>query len=213
MGKNRLEDLAKIMAPILKKNRDAYLAPAKEEIDIVGMEAADAEIYFLADVILSSKDVAAALRTLASMNDEEIEKRAERERVRLEAHQQKMQAEEKAAADRRATEASAAKEAKRLAEEKAAERELLANSIADAIAARLPAKPYAEYQDYTVVQRTGMDEWVLRIPVAKAMSQGWVPVGGVHVLFNSKMTKALYSQAMALPADKPKSTLGTRDTF
>lgn len=214
MSASRLMDLVKIMAPILKKNRDSYLVAAKEEIDVVGMEATDQEIYFLADIIRSSNDIASALATLSLVNEEDFGERAGREKTRLDAHQQKMKAEEKATADRRAAEAYAAKEAKRIAEEKAIERELLARSIADAIASALPPKPlYAEYQDYTVVQRAGMHEWVLRIPVAKAMSQGWVPVGGVHVLFNTNMDQALYSQAMALPADKPKSTLATRDTF
>lgn len=214
MSASRFGDLVKIMAPILKKNSNAYLVSAKAEIDIIGMEATDQEVYFLADIILSSSDIGSALETLASVSERDIEVRAEREKARLDAYQEKEKAEEKAAADRRVAAASAAKEAKRIAEEKTAERELLANAIADAIAARIPAKPiYTEYQDYTIVQRTGMDEWVLRIPVAKAMSQGWVPVGGVHVLFNTNMNKALYSQAMALPVDKPKSSLLPKDTF
>ena len=214
MGQNRLGDLLKILAPILKRNRDGYLISAKEEIDIVGIEATDQEVYFVADIIHSSSDIGSALATLASVNDGDVEARAAREKARLEAYQQKVKTKEKAASDLRLAEASAAKEAKRVAEEKAAERALLANAIADAIAVRFPSKPLqTEFQDYTVVQRTGMHEWVLRSPVAKAMSQGWVPVGGVHVLFNNNMNEALYSQAMALPADKPKSSLSLKDTF
>jgi hypothetical protein len=210
----RLGDLVKILAPILKKNRDGYLLAAKEEIDIIGMEATDQEVYFLADILLSSSDIGDALVTLASVNDGNIKERAERENARLEGNKQKVNAEAKAAADRRLTENLAAEEAKRIADEKTTERDLLANSIANALAAVLPPKQlYAEYRDYTVVQRSGSHEWVLRIPVAKAMSQGWVPVGGVHVLFNTNMHTALYSQAMALPADKPKSSLGYEDTF
>ena len=211
---SRLRDLVKILAPILKKNRDGYLLAAKEEIDIIGMEATDQEVYFLADILLSSSDIGDALVTLASVNDGNIKERAERENARLEGNKQKVNAEAKAAADRRLTETLAAEEAKRIAEEKTTERDLLANSIANALAAVLPPKQlYAEYRDYTVVQRSGSHEWVLRIAVAKAMSQGWVPVGGVHVLFNTNMHTALYSQAMALPADKPKSPLGYEDTF
>lgn len=214
MGENRLSDLVKVLAPILKKKRDGYLISAKEEIDIVGIDATDQEVYFAADIILSSSDIPSALAALASVNDGDVEARAAREKARLEACQQKVKAEEKAAADLRAAEASAAKEAKRVAEERVSERALLANAIADAIAARFPLKPsQTEFQDYTVVQRAGMHEWVLRTPVAKAMSQGWVPVGGVHVLFNTNMNEALYSQAMALPVDKPKSSLAARDTY
>lgn len=211
---SRLRDLVKIIAPILKKNRNGYLLSAKEEIDIIGMEATDQEVYFLADILLSSSDIGDALVTLASVNDGDIEVRAQRENARLVAYQQKVKVEAKAAADRRVAEALAAEETKRIAEEKTTERELLAHSIANALAAVLPAKQlYAEYRDYTVVQRSGSHEWVLRVPVAKAMSQGWVPVGGVHVLFNTNMHTALYSQAMALPADKPKSPLAYDDAF
>jgi hypothetical protein len=214
MSASRLRDLVKIMAPILKKNGNAYLASTKEEIDIVGIEATDQEVHFVADIILSSSDIGSALATLSSVDDGDVEARAAKEEARLEAYQRKVKAEEKAASDLRVAEASAAKEAKRVAEERATDRALLANAIADAIAARPPSRPlHVEYQDYTIVQRTGMHEWVLRSPVAKAMSQGWVPVGGVHVLFNTNMNEALYSQAMALPSDKPKSSLSPTGTF
>jgi hypothetical protein len=214
MGNNRLSDLVKILGPILRKNRDGYLVSAKEQIEIVGIDATDQELYLAADIILSSSDIASALTALGSVNDADIEARAAREQARLEACKQKVKSEEKAAEDLQASAAAAAKEAKRVAEERAAERVLLANAIADAISSKfLPKVVKTEFQDYTVVQRTGMHEWVLRAPVAKAMSQGWVPVGGVDVLFNTNMNEALYSQAMALPADKPKSSLAARDTF
>lgn len=214
MSRSRLGDLVKIIAPILKKNRDGYLVSVKEEIVVVGMEATDQEIYFLADIICSSSDIVSALATLATLNEKDFGERAAREKARLDVHQQKVKAKEKVDSDRRAAEAYAAKEAKRIAEAKATERDLLARSIAEALSAAIPPKSlYTEYQDYTVVQRSGLHEWVLRYPVANAMSQGWVPVGGVHVLYNTNMNQALYSQAMALPADKPKSSLGNKDTF
>ena len=214
MSANRLGDLAKIMAPILKKNSGSYLVSAKKEIDIVGMEATDQEVYFLADIILSSSDIGSALVALASVNDAEIEVRAEREKARLAAYQEKVKAEEKAAADRRVAEASAAKEAKRIAEEQAAERKLLAETISNALASALTNNPsYTEYQDYTVVSRVGVDQWILRRPVREAMLQGWVPVGGIQILSHKGVSKFLFSQAMALPADKPKSTLAPQDSF
>ena len=214
MSASRLGDLVKILAPILKKNSGGYLVSAKEEIDIVGMEATDQEVYFLADIILTSSDIGSALVTLASVNDAEIEVRAEREKARLAAYQEKVKTEEKAAADRRVAEASAAKEAKRIAEEQAAERKLLAETISNALASALSTNPsYTEYQDYTVVSRVGVDQWILRRPVREAMLQGWIPVGGVHILGHAGLAEMLFSQAMALPANKAKSSLAAKDSF
>ena len=214
MSARRLGDLVKIMAPILKKNSSDYFLSAKEEIDIVGMEATDQEVYFLADIILSSSDIGSALVAIASVNDGEIEVRAAREKLRLSAYQEKLKAEEKAAADRRVAEASAAKEAKRIAEEQAAERTRLAETISNALASALSTNPsYTEYQDYTVVSRVGVDQWVLRRPVREAMLQGWIPVGGVHILGHAGLAEMLFSQAMALPANKSKSSLAAKDSF
>jgi hypothetical protein len=214
MDENRLSDLVKILAPILKKNRDGYLISAKEEIDIVSMKATDQEIYFLADIILSSSDIASALVTLSSVNDGDIGELAGREKARLDAYQLKVKRDEKAASDRRVAEASAVKEVKRIAEEQAVERKLLAETISNALAAALSSSSnYTEYQDYTVVSRVGVDQWILRRPVREAMLQGWVPVGGIQILSHTGVSKFLFSQAMALPADKPKSTLTPQDSF
>lgn len=214
MASNRLEDLLKIMAPILKKNSNSYLASANEEIQTLGMEATDQEIYFLADIIFSSDNIKNALKKIASVKDGDIEKQAVKEMARLASYQQKMKEEEKAAADRRVAEASAAKEAKKIAEEQLAERKLLAETISNALSSALSANPsYTEYQDYTVVSRVGVDDWILRRPVREAMLQGWVPVGGVHIISHKGLDKMLFSQAMALPANKPKSSLGGTDSF
>jgi len=125
-----------------------------------------------------------------------------------------VKAEEKAAADRRVAEALAAKEAKRIAEEQAAERKLLAETISNALASALSTSPsYTEYQDYTVVSRVGVDQWILRRPMREAMLQGWVPVGGVHILGHAGLSEMLFSQAMALPASKAKSSLAPKDSF
>jgi hypothetical protein len=211
---SRLGDLVKIIAPILKKNRDGYLLSAKEEIDIIGMEATDQEVYFLADILLSSSDIGDALVTLSSVNDGDIEERAEREKARLVAYEQKVNADAKAAADRRVAEASAAKETKRIAEEQAVERKLLAEEISNSLASALATNPsYTEYQDYTVVSRVAVDQWTLRRPVREAMMQGWIPVGGVHIVSHVGLDKFLFSQAMALPANKPKSSLAPKDSF
>jgi hypothetical protein len=214
MSTSRLGDLVKIIAPILKKKPYGYLLSAKEEIDIVGMEATDQEIYFLADIILSSSNIGGALVTLASVNDEDIEERGKREKSRLADYEQKVKAEEKAAAGRREAEASTAKETKRIAEERAVERKLLAETISDALASALLTNPsYTEYQDYTVISRVGRDQYMLRRPVREAMLQGWIPVGGVDVLGHAGLGEMLFSQAMALPANKPKSSLAPRDSF
>jgi hypothetical protein len=214
MGENRLGDLVKILAPILIKKRDGYLISAQEEIDVVGMQATDQEIYFLADIILSSSDIASALVTLASVDHGDIRERAVREKARLDEHQRQVKADEKAAADRRVREALAAKEAKQIAEEQAAERKILAETISNALASALSTSPsYTEYQDYTVVSRVGVDQWILRRPVREAMLQGWVPVGGVHILGHAGLAEMLFSQAMALPASKAKSSLAPKDSF
>ncbi len=211
---SRLGDLVKILAPILKKNRDGYLLSAKEEIDIIGMEATDQEVYFLADILLSSSDIGDALVTLASLNDGDFEERSEREKARLLAYQQKVNADAKAAADRRVAEASAAKETKRIAEERAVERQLLAEAISNSLASAQANNPsYTEFQDYAVVSRLGVDQWILRRPVREAMLQGWIPVGGVHILGHAGLAEMLFSQAMALPANKPKSSLAPKDSF
>jgi len=64
MSENRLGDLVKIMAPILKKNRDGYLISAKEEIDVVGMQATDQEIYFWLILSFPAATLPALLRRL-----------------------------------------------------------------------------------------------------------------------------------------------------
>lgn len=214
MSASRLTDLVKIMTPILKKNNNAYLGSAKEQIDIIGMEATDQEIYFLADIILASDDIGSALATLASVHDGDITERAKREKARLAAHLEKVKAEEKTAEVRRLAEATTAKETKRIAEEQAVERKILADTISNALASALSmTKSYTEYQDYTVVSRVGVDQWILRHPVKEAMSQGWIPVGGVHIVGHAGLSEMLFSQAMALPADKAKSSLGPKDSF
>jgi len=59
-----------------------------------------------------------------------------------------------------------------------------------------------QYEDYTVVTRMGDDVLELRRPVKKAMSKGWVPLGGIHIAGPLDNGIMLFSQAMALPQGK-----------
>jgi hypothetical protein len=56
-----------------------------------------------------------------------------------------------------------------------------------------------QYQDYTVVAHVGDDALDLRPSVMKAMSQGWVPLGGIHIAGPLDDGTMLFSQAMGLP--------------
>ena len=62
-----------------------------------------------------------------------------------------------------------------------------------------------QFQDYTVIVHVGDEVLRLRRGVKKAMGQGWVPVGGIHIAGPLGDGTMLFSQAMGLPIGKRSS--------
>ena len=179
----------KALFVIFKKGGD-YVESAFEEAELLGISVSEDDIHFYAYAVNKFGDLASAQEFCNSADEEAFKGIVSNQRERYE-QALKKQGEELA----------------RIAAQKSLKKsEDLASSRFDEIKKLMEMavdKLDAKFKDYTVISSIGDDISELRQPVKRALSDGWVPIGGIHIVGPLDNGVMLFSQAMGLPEREP----------
>jgi hypothetical protein len=198
-----VESAVKVGFANIKKSPNDYYEAVKAELAILDLQIDNRSIFVAGALVLEHKTLTKVRTVLSDLSDEQFTRLADAEQLRLSEYKTR-QAEEARVKKEREKERSRA-----LAEKKKENAEL----ISDLVKAFTPvfkganqSSPSAGFSEYTVIARAGDDSLDLRRPVNKALADGWIPQGGIHIAGPLSNGVMLFSQAMVFPAGrKPKN--------
>lgn len=197
-----VESAVKVGLATIKKSPDEYHEAVKTELAVLDLHIDDQSIFVAGALVLEHKNLTKIRSVLSELNDEKFMQLADSEQLRLSERK-----------TRRVKEAKVKKEqekerSKALAEKKKENAELiseLVKAFTPILKEASQASLSTGFSEYTVIARAGDDSLLLRRPINKALADGWIPQGGIHVAGPLPNGVMLFSQAMVFPEGrKPK---------
>ena len=194
-----VESAVKVGLAIIKKSPNEYHEAVKTELAVLDLHIDDQSIFVAGALVLEHKTLTEVRRVLSELGDEQLKHLADAEQLRLSEHQTRLAEEARVKKEREKERSNA------LAEKKKENAELiseLVKAFTPVLKGANQESPSTGFSEYTVIARAGDDSLSLRRPLNKALADGWIPQGGIHVAGPLPNGVMLFSQAMVFPTGR-----------